>query len=280
MPLVSVVMPVFNAAGTVEEAVQSMLDQTYAHLEILVVDDGSSDGSADVVARLRDPRVRLLRRDHRGLVATLNDGCEQAQGEYVARLDGDDTSRPGRIEKQVECLRAYPDVGLVGTWAEIIEGGARGLFTPPESAQALRRYLLRDNPFVHSSVMFRRSVFREAGGYPHGLAEDYRLWIRVARSWRIAMLPEVLVTHHIHAASYTRRQPRTAALRGRLAGQWQAARMLGPWPAAAVALAVSSGAYGLALLGGPLEEAVRRRLRARLRRTRGFLDPRRGDRPR
>lgn len=278
-PLVSVVMPVYNAAATVEAAVRSLLAQTHEHLEILVVDDGSVDGSPDLVAGLRDSRIRLVRQEHRGLVATRNHGCALAQGAYIAPLDADDLSHPRRIAAQLEYLEGHPGVGLVGTWARLVsDEQEEGTFHPPVSDPALRRYLLWDSPFVHSAVMFRRAALQGAGGYPEGLAEDYRLWIRIARSWKIANLPEVLVTHRIHRASYTRTQRRAAALKGRLAAQWEAARWLGPWYAAAPALGVTCAAYLLALGGGRVEANVRKLARGRFSRRRGFSDARpRGD---
>jgi glycosyltransferase involved in cell wall biosynthesis len=273
-PLVSVVMPVYNAAGTVKAAISSLLAQTYEHLEIVVVDDGSNDGSPDRVAGLRDARIRLVRQEHRGLVATLNHGCALAQGEYIARLDADDLAHPRRIAAQLEFLAGHPEVGLLGTWAELAgDRGVEGTFEPPASDPELRRYLLWDSPFVHSSVMFRSAALRGAGGYPEGLAEDYRLWIRIARIWKVAILPEVLVTHRIHQTSYTRTQRRAAALRWRLVAQWEAARDLGPWWAAAPALGVTCGAYLLALAGGGPESAARGLAGRLSRRARGFRAP-------
>jgi len=268
-------MPVYNGADTVEEAVRSLLAQSYERLEILVVDDGSTDASVAIVAGIQDSRIKLLRRDHQGLVKTLNHGCAQAQGEYIARLDADDVAYECRVAAQVEYLEGHSDVGLLGTWAKIVsEDGEEETFEPPVSDRALRRHLLWDNPFIHSSVMFRRVAFQEAGGYPEGLAEEYRLWIQMARSWKIGVLPEMLVRHRIHQASYTRRQRRAAALRGRFKAQWEAARTLGPWQHAIPALGVTGGAYLLAVLGGRPETTVRSLVRGLSRRSRGFRERR------
>jgi glycosyltransferase involved in cell wall biosynthesis len=266
-------MPVYNGADMIEDSVRSLLAQTYDRLEILVVDDGSTDASIAIVEDLRDPRVRVLRRNHEGLVKTLNYGCAQAEGEYIARLDADDVAHERRMAAQVTYLEEHAEVGLLGTWAKIVsEDGEEGTFEPPVADLALRRYLLWDNPFIHSSVIFRRGAFREAGGYPEGLAEEYRLWIRMARSWKVAMLPEVLVTHRIHRASYTRRQRRAAALRGRFKAQWEAARTLGPLHQAIPALGVTGSAYVLALLGGRPETTAKSFVRGLSRRSRGFRE--------
>lgn len=279
--LVSVVMPAYNAAATIEPALRSLLGQTYEPLEIIVVDDGSTDATADIAAGLGDPRVMLLRQSHSGLVKALNDGCARAQGGFIARLDADDLSHERRIAAQVAFLDDHPDVGLVGAWAAMaIRGGdgAERTFAPPTANEALRRYLLWDNPFVHSSVMFRRSAYLSAGGYPEGLWEDYRMWIRIAASWRIANLPEVLVTHRVHAASLSGRQKRAAALHGRLRAQWEAARTLGPWHQAIPAIAFTVGAIALAVFGGGVEPSLRRLTSRASGRARGFRrpDPRSG----
>jgi hypothetical protein len=204
-------------------------------------------------------------------VAALNHGCAEARGEYIARLDADDTTHERRIAAQVDHLARRPQLGLLGTWARITyENGEEGTFEPPVTDRELRRYLLWDNPFVHSSVMFRRAAAHAAGGYPAGLAEEYRLWIRIATAWQVEILPEILVTHHVHAASVTGRQRRTAALRGRLVAQRDAVVAFGTWSRALPALAVTSGAYLLAILGGGVEAKMRERLRGMSRRRRGF----------
>jgi glycosyltransferase involved in cell wall biosynthesis len=271
MPLVSVVMPVYNAVETVEEAIRSLLRQTYEHLEILAVDDGSTDGTPDVIGGIRDARIRLLRQEHLGLVGALNAGCTLARGEYIARLDGDDIAAEPRIEAQLAYMEQHGEVGLLGTWARVVkEGEPPRIFAPPSSNAALRRCLLLDSPFVHSSVMFRREAYVESGGYPDGLNEDYRLWIRIARSWKVAVLPQVLVTHRVHAGSYTRSIRRRQMLRARLGTQWEATRALGPWLAAIPALGLTMVAYLLSLVGGGFEETVRTATAGLTARLRGF----------
>ncbi len=256
-PLVSVVMPVFNGGRTLREALCSILDQTYQPLEVVVVDDGSEDDSAAVVTGMNDGRVMLLRQEHRGLVSALNRGCAAARGELIARLDADDLAHQGRLAIQVAYLQEHPTVGLVGTWALLRdEGGGKQVFAPPALDGALRRYLLWDNPFIHSSVMFRREAFQQAGGYTPGANEDYRLWVHIARRWQIAVVPEVLVTHRVHSTSLSRTVPRAAALRSRFAGQWEAARLLGPWWQAAPALTVTGVVYLAAVLGAGLDGVV------------------------
>jgi glycosyltransferase involved in cell wall biosynthesis len=276
-PLVSVVVPVFNAADTIAAALQSLLRQANANMEILVVDDGSDDGSAVIAAALRDDRIVVIRRDRGGLVGALRAGCERARGSYVARLDADDVAAPDRIAAQVAYLEVYPHVGLLGTHARIVwPDGREQIFQPPPVDEALRRYLLWDNPFVHSSVMFRRAVYDRTGGYTPGPNEDYRLWIQMARHASLAVLPRVLVTHRIRDTSYSRSMRRSAALRARLAAQWQAATTLGPWHRALPALAVTGASLTLATAGYDLRGRFAGSAVARWRGLRGTGERRRG----
>ncbi|MDR7544226.1 MAG: glycosyltransferase family 2 protein [Armatimonadota bacterium] len=278
-PLASVVMPVHNAVATVEAAVRSLLRQTYADLEIIVVDDGSTDDSAGVVERVGGQGVRVIRALHRGVVAARNTGCRLARGRYLACLDADDVAHERRLAAQVEYLTRHPDVGLLGTWAQFEdETGRTWRFEPPTADRALRRYLLRDNPFVHSSVMFRREAYEAAGGYPDGPDEDYRLWVRIARSWQLGILPEVLVTHRIRRGSYSRARGRRQALWNRLAVQWEAARTLGPWHAALPALAATIGVAAVAALGSCPDAVLRRAAVAGATRWRGVREVRGEDR--
>jgi len=272
-PIVSVVVPVYNAAPTVQQAVRSLLGQTYESLDIVVVDDGSNDASARLVAELRDRRVRVIAQPHAGLVSALRRGCAEAKGEHIARLDADDLAEPRRIALQVAVMNRDPALGLLGTWATLAGDERRTWeFRPPLSDRALRRFLLWDNPFVHSSVMFRRGAYEQAGGYTAGANEDYRLWVRIAAAWRIGVLPEVLVVHRVHAASLSHGMDRATALRARFVAQREAARMLGPWPLATLALGATAGAYVLAGLGGGVEARLRHLARRAGRRLRGHRD--------
>ncbi|MDR7555999.1 MAG: glycosyltransferase [Armatimonadota bacterium] len=255
-PLVSVVVPMHNAAATIEGAVASLLQQTWRPMEIIIVDDGSSDDSVAIVERIKNPCVRVFRQPHGGVAKALNLGCSHAHGIYVARLDADDVAHPERLTVQVHYLERHADVGLVGSYARLETSDGRTYqFQPPTQDHSLRRYLLWDNPFVHSSVMFRYAAYREAGGYPEGPNEDYRLWIRMACRWKLAVIPRVLVTYRVLPHSYSRR-PRAWALRARLDAQLEAARLLGRWWEAIPPLAATCGAYMLARAYGPADAAV------------------------
>lgn len=207
---VSFVLPFFNGAGYLRQAIDSVLAQSFADLELIAVDDGSTDDSAAIVAGYSDPRIVLLRQENHGLPATLNRGIAHARGRYVARQDHDDVSLPDRVAKQVAFLDAHPDIAMVGTWAAILDasGQATRFHRHPCDPATLKFELLFDNPFVHSSVMIRRSVLDEVGGYAtdrsRRFPEDYELWSRIARRRPVANIPEVLLLYREVAGSLSR----------------------------------------------------------------------------
>jgi glycosyltransferase involved in cell wall biosynthesis len=204
-PIVSVVMPVWNGERFLEAAIESVLSQTFRDLELVVVDDGSDDCTAAIITRYAeaDPRVKPLFGPHRGLVETLNSGCEVAQGKYIARLDYDDIALADRLEQQIAFLESRPRVALLGTAFQYIT--ARGCKTsvvvsPPLDDVTIRERLRKSNLFCHSAVMMRSEVFHQLGGYRllYTDAEDYDLWLRFADEHELANLPTVLVMYRIH----------------------------------------------------------------------------------
>lgn len=207
---VSVVMAVRDGERWLREAVDSALGQTLADLEIIVVDDGSTDRTAAILAAYRDPRLSVLRQPPAGLTRSLNRGLRLATAPLVARLDADDVALPERLARQAAFVDAHPEVGLVGTGCREIgaAGEPLGSYRPPEDDAGIRRALIRRNPFVHSSVMVRRSLLEQAGGYDEGLAvaQDYDLWLRLAPLTRMANLPEPLVLRRLgpHRVSVAR----------------------------------------------------------------------------
>jgi len=217
---ISVVLPVRDGERFVREAVESVLAQTYADLELIVVDDGSTDGTAAALAGFRDERLRVLRQEPSGLVAALRRGVAEARAPLVARMDADDVSEPARLERQVELLERRPRVGMAATWTAVIDEEGRELrreMLPPAHEDLARRLLLR-NPFQHGSVVVRRDALEAAGGYrdDYGANEDYDLWRRLARSWELACVPEVLYRYRVHAGAVTQTDPERIAQRERL----------------------------------------------------------------
>ncbi|HXJ80536.1 MAG TPA: glycosyltransferase [Candidatus Methylomirabilis sp.] len=200
-PAVSVLMSVRNGAPWVREAVESVLDQTAGDLELIVIDDGSTDQTAALLGTFQDSRMRVECQAPRGLTPSLNRAVTLARAPLLARLDADDLAMPERLARQRAFLDAHLDVGLLGTGARQIDASGReaGVVSPPESDAAIRRALIRRNPFVHSSVMVRRSVLAEAGGYDESftVAQDYDLWMRMSRITRLANLSAPLVVRRL-----------------------------------------------------------------------------------
>jgi glycosyltransferase involved in cell wall biosynthesis len=256
-PAVSVLLAVHDGAPLVSKAVASVLAQTDPDLELIVVDDGSTDATPSLLAAVTDPRLRVHRQTHSGLTRALNRALSLARGPLVARLDADDLALPARVARQRAFLAQHPEIGLLGTAAR--EDDAAGVpvrvVRPPADDPALRRALIRANPFVHSSVMARRELLTRVGGYDETLdvAQDYELWMRLARHTRLANLDEVLVVRRLGArrVSVEREEDR---LRTEVRVRWRAVRSgaYPPW----CALFALRPALALAL-PRPLRRAVR-----------------------
>jgi glycosyltransferase involved in cell wall biosynthesis len=191
--LVSVVLPVRNGEATIREAMESVLDQTLRTIELVVVDDASTDGTAHVLASFDDPRVRVISNaEHRGLVMSLHRGIDAARSDVIARMDADNRAYPQRLARQYELMRARPEVGLVATAYDRIDVEGRILHSvriPPDHGSVAFRLAFGDC-IAHSSVMFRRGVVRAVGGYSsHEFpAEDYGLWLRMVDVTQVATI--------------------------------------------------------------------------------------------
>jgi glycosyltransferase involved in cell wall biosynthesis len=202
-PKVTVLMPVYNAGVYLKDAVESILNQTFRDFEFIIINDASTDNFCKIVEKYHDPRITLIHNSKNvGITQSLSAGLAKASGRYIARMDADDVAFPARLERQLSYLVSH-DVVLLGTWAQAIDSGGkimRQIIAPIESS-LLRWKLLFNNPFVHSSVIFSKKEVLEIGGYRSSFAEDYDLWSRVAHSYPIAVLPEVLLKWRDHPKS-------------------------------------------------------------------------------
>jgi len=203
-PAISVAMSVYNSARFLAPALESILAQTFTDFELLVLDDGSTDASRAVIEAYsaRDPRIQLISRENRGLVASLNQLLASARAPIIARMDADDISEPERFALQYAFLLANPDHGVVGCRTDDIDDHDRPWPCPSPlhtlTHEGIVAAIARDEPLLcHPAVMFRRDVVLSVGGY-HGAfrhCEDYDLWLRLASVTQMANLPERLIRY-------------------------------------------------------------------------------------
>ena len=220
-PAVSVLLPFYQAESTLPACLESLLAQSERDLEIVAVDDGSTDGGAARVeqAAARDARVRLVQRPHHGLVTALNAGLTECRGTYVARMDADDVALPQRLERQRAWLEAHPDCDLVGCLAEPFSIGtrlAKGVvnyhvwMNALRDDAAIRANLFVESPIPHPGFFARRDLFMRLWGYRDlPWPEDYDFLLRAARvGARFGKVPEVLLRRRDHPGRLTRHDPR------------------------------------------------------------------------
>jgi glycosyltransferase involved in cell wall biosynthesis len=208
-PVVTVLMSAFNDAAFLPEAVESILRQAFDNFEFLVIDDGLTDGSARLLAAVRDPRMRVVRNEeHLGLTRSLKAGVELARGQYIARMDADDVALPERLEKQVALLMKRPEIGILGSACYIIDQVGRevGLLQMPEDDLQIHWTSLLANPFAHPTIMFRRDVLISRNlNYDEAFqtTQDYDLWMRMLNFTRGANLREPLMRYRLHGDRVT-----------------------------------------------------------------------------
>lgn len=204
----TVLMSVYNGLPYLSEAIESILAQTYRSFEFLIVDDASTDGSGEVLAKYaqQDSRIRILTNEQNGgLGYSLARGLEAASTPWVARMDADDVALPERLERQMAYLHEHPETDIVGTWANDVDAEGKVLQQRRVPTKHVDIYhYIWTNPFIHSTVVFRREVILRVGSYPpiKSAPEDYDLWFRcAAEGLCFANLPMVLLNYR-----YTRAQ--------------------------------------------------------------------------
>lgn len=206
-PLVTVCIPVYNREAFVGQAIESVLAQDYTDFELLLLDDGSTDGSLEVMRRYQDRRIRLERNDgNRGIPFTRNRALQLARGEYIALLDSDDMMAPGRLVRQVRFLQRNRQIATLGGWVSQVapSGKTRRIVRPLEPGQ-LRAWLLFRSSHANTTLMARTAALREFGydgNYP--VCEDYELLVRLSRRYQMANLPRVLTVMREHPGRTTK----------------------------------------------------------------------------
>jgi glycosyltransferase involved in cell wall biosynthesis len=208
-PTVSVLLPVYNSRRYLDEAIGSILRQTFSDFELIAVDDGSTDGSGDILKKLaaQDARIKIISRPNTGIAGALNDAIAAASGEFFARMDADDIASPTRLEMQVRFLREHPEIVLLGSRVRLIDPFGVTLY---ESNHRLTHDEIEQEMLngigwavVHPVSMMRAAAVRTAGGYrPDRVpTEDLDLFLRMSEIGKVANLPDILLQYRQHHAS-------------------------------------------------------------------------------
>lgn len=212
-PAVSVLMAAHNEERYIQEAIRSVLSQSFPDFELILIDDASTDGTAEKIAAFSDQRIKVIRNATcLGLTQSLIVGMAMAKGSLIARLDADDVSAPQRFDQQVTAFRKNPALGLLGSQATCIDpaGIPCGSRYVPSSDLAIRWRSLLDTPFIHPSVMFRSDIYARAGGYnpEFHTAQDYDLWRRILPLCQVGNLTSKLISYRLcpEAVTQTKRQ--------------------------------------------------------------------------
>jgi glycosyltransferase involved in cell wall biosynthesis len=202
MPQVSVVIPVRDGEQFLAEALDSVLAQTLSDLEVVVVDDGSTDGTPAILAEVarRDPRLRVLRQEPGGLTVALNAGCSLATAPLIARMDGDDVMLPDRLARQAAYLVEHPEVAVLGGGIVLVDEA--GTEIDREAGRSDLR-LLERNELTHATVVVRADAFRTLGGYRFDQAEDYDLWLRFEERYGVTALPDPVIRYRLHPGQFS-----------------------------------------------------------------------------
>lgn len=202
MASISVLLPVYNAEKYLNESIESILNQTFTDFELLIIDDGSTDKSWQIIQSFDDRRIQVIRNDKNlGLIKTLNKGINLAKGKYIARMDADDIASQQRLEKQFNFLEQNPQYALIGSQAKFIfeNKSSNIIFEIPTNDDEIPIFSLFNCPFIHPSIMIRTEVLKEFYyNEDFATAEDYELWTRILKKYKGSNIKEVLLSYRIH----------------------------------------------------------------------------------
>lgn len=202
---VTVIMAVLNGLPYLQQAIDSILNQTYQNFEFIIIDDGSTDDTREYLNSLNDERIKVIHQDRQGQGAARNIGINMCKTEYVAMMDADDISADNRLEKQLNYLHRHPDIGMLGTQIGYISSGSRSGFSPflPNNHEAIAKHLLLgQHAMCNASIMCRTKILKNVGGYRIGeLGEDWDMFLRMSEKTRLANLNEILYLYRIHPKS-------------------------------------------------------------------------------
>lgn len=215
--MISIIMSVRNGDDYLQEAIDSILKQTYKNFEFIIVDDFSTDKTRLILSRIKDKRIKVItNKVPKGLTKSLNIALRQSKGELIARMDADDISRKDRLQLQAIFLKNNPNTGVVGSWAEVIDknGNNISLEKFPAGDTDIKENIFIFNPFKHPSVTFRKHLVDTLGYYDEGFdgAEDYEMWLRLAPHTKFANIPKPLISYRIHNERVSEKEERKVLL--------------------------------------------------------------------
>lgn len=205
--ILSVLLPVYNAEKYVFDAIESVLNQTYKDFEFIIINDGSTDRSLEIIKSFDDSRILLIDQKNAGLAKTLNRGLHLARGKYIARMDADDICMRSRFEEQINYLTVHPEIGLLGTAVELINEKGEHLYydSPLITHKILTNVMINQgNPIKHPTVMFKKDIAVSCGGYNEAIGkyfEDYMLWHLMSMRCKVDNLPKILLKYRLTSTS-------------------------------------------------------------------------------
>lgn len=200
----SILITVFNGLPYLPAAVDSMLGQTYTDTELVIVDDGSTDGTGSYLASIDDPRVRVITQPNRGTAAAANAGLAACTGELLARMDADDVSVPHRLQRQVDLLDQRPEIGMVGSFTQILgdAGPDDVVALPVDHEEIVAALRAGRHALSHPTLMLRTELLRRIGGYwPYPLVDDWDMMLRMCEITAVTNIPEPLLLYRVHRGS-------------------------------------------------------------------------------
>lgn len=201
-------MSVYNGTPYLTDAIDSILEQSFSDFEFLIIDDGSTDSSVDIIESYEDKRIRLIRNEYNlGLTKSLNKGLDAARGEFVARMDADDVAAPDRLSLQVAFMEAHPEIAVAGTFIKAVDESGEEIRRYPTSHSLIVLHMLFENAMAHPSTILRKEIFDQHGlRYDESLtiAQDYDLWYRTAQYSHLANINKVLLEYREHEHQVSR----------------------------------------------------------------------------
>jgi glycosyltransferase involved in cell wall biosynthesis len=207
-PLVTVLMPVYNAEKYIAEAILSVLKQSFTDFELLIINDGSTDGSARIINSFNDQRIVLVNQPNKGVSSALNLGLSRARSPYIARFDADDICHPDRLKIQYEFITSYPEYSIIGSAADYLDAAGHYIFTHHPVAhlnEEIHQLKYSVCPFIHSSVLYKKDVILKNGGYNEYAYtyEDHFLWVNILANEKACNLSQALIKVRLNPESIT-----------------------------------------------------------------------------